>query len=314
MGNRKKMKLILSIVGFILLVGLVFGDVPGSKDHPLLSRYPGSTITYYSQEEFNEFYILICNRPQTEQLTLENVEKLKVEGKVTKIQYSIPKGRSAYEVFKNYELAIKGAGFDILCEGKAKGLRGFLEKTCGFRNIISHTSENPNEHFYLSAQNPDRDKFVAVYVGEGYAGRPAIAAVAIVELKQMETGLITVKDIKERLETSGHVALYGIYFDFNSANIKPESESVLKEVAKFLRENPEIKIYVVGHTDNIGDFEYNMELSRKRAEAVVKELVEKYGIEKSRLKAFGVGPLCPVASNKTEEGRAKNRRVEIVEQ
>ncbi|MEO0287903.1 MAG: OmpA family protein, partial [candidate division WOR-3 bacterium] len=132
--------------------------------------------------------------------------------------------------------------------------------------------------------------------------------------KEMETGLITAKDIYEKLKTEGHIAIYGIYFDFDKADIKPESEPTLKEIARFLRENPEIKVYIVGHTDNVGKLDYNMELSRKRAENVVKELVNKYGISKERLKAFGVGPLAPISSNDTEEGRAKNRRVEIVKE
>lgn len=132
MGNRKKMKLILSIVGFILLVGLVFGDVPESKDHPLLSRYPGSTITYYSQEEFNEFYILICNRPQTEQLTLENVEKLKVEGKVTKIQYSIPKVEVPMKFSKIMNWLSKGLDSIYCAKEKQKVYEDFSRKLVDF--------------------------------------------------------------------------------------------------------------------------------------------------------------------------------------
>lgn len=134
------------------------------------------------------------------------------------------------------------------------------------------------------------------------------------EVSEMETGLITARDMKNRIAVFGHVALYGIYFDFNKAEIKPESQPTLEELARFLKENPGIKVYVVGHTDSTGDFNYNLDLSKKRAEAVVRELVQKYGIDKERLRAFGVGPLCPVRSNDTEEVRARNRRVEIVKQ
>ncbi|MEW6482622.1 MAG: OmpA family protein [bacterium] len=88
----------------------------------------------------------------------------------------------------------------------------------------------------------------------------------------------------------------------------------LKEVAKLLAQNSKLNLYVVGHTDNIGTLTANMELSQRRAEAVVKALVTKYGVGAKRLKSYGVGSLSPVASNKTEEGRAKNRRVELVEQ
>jgi outer membrane protein OmpA-like peptidoglycan-associated protein len=132
----------------------------------------------------------------------------------------------------------------------------------------------------------------------------------------MEIGLVTVNAdaLAKDIARTGHVAIYGIYFDTGKADLKPESEPVLKEIAKLLQHNPELKLYVVGHTDNVGDLTYNMKLSQARANAVVEELVSKYGVDAKRLKAHGVGPLSPVVSNNTEEGRAKNRRVELVEQ
>ncbi|MCM8807894.1 MAG: OmpA family protein, partial [Candidatus Omnitrophica bacterium] len=166
--------------------------------------------------------------------------------------------------------------------------------------------------FYLSAKDKTGNVIISVCVMPGWGG--PVILLGIVEKKEMEIELITAKDIYEKLKTEGHIAIYGIYFDFDKADIKPESEPTLKEIARFLRENPEIRVYIVGHTDNVGKLDYNMELSRKRAENVVKELVNKYGISKERLKAFGVGPLAPVSSNDTEEGRAKNRRVEIVKE
>ena len=86
-----------------------------------------------------------------------------------------------------------------------------------------------------------------------------------------------------------------------------------KEIAKLLHQNKGLKLYVVGHTDNVGKLDYNMKLSKARADAVLKELVMKYKVSAQRLKAYGVGSLAPVASNKSDEGRAKNRRVELVE-
>ena len=108
--------------------------------------------------------------------------------------------------------------------------------------------------------------------------------------------------------------IYGIYFDFNKAEVKPESEPALKEITKLLQQNPNLKLYVVGQTDNEGALDYNMKLSQQRAEAVVKELVTKYNVVQGRLTACGLGPLAPVISNDTEEGKAKNRRVELVKQ
>ncbi len=95
--------------------------------------------------------------------------------------------------------------------------------------------------------------------------------------------------------------------------MKPESEAALKEVAKLLSSDPGLKLLVVGHTDSVGQLEANMKLSQARAEAVVQALTKTYSVAATRLKALGAGPIAPAATNRTEEGRAKNRRVELVE-
>lgn len=301
--------LILLIFIFSFSVALAQQDIPASKDHPLISRYPGSYIYYYATKKFDEFEVLVSSsRTYKGNDYLKRAKREKVEGEITKIGYQIPKNRSVLEVFKNYEEAIKKLNFEILylAEGKDLSIYDFLSIHFPLRPGWSE-----GKSFYLSAKSTSGNFIISVCILPGWDG--PIALVGIVEAKQMEKGLITAKDIYERLNTEGHIAIYGIYFDFDKADIKPGSEPTLKEIAKFLKENPQIKLYVVGHTDSVGKLEYNMELSRKRAEAVVRELTEKYGISKDRLKAFGVGPLTPVATNKTEEGRAKNRRVELVE-
>ncbi len=113
---------------------------------------------------------------------------------------------------------------------------------------------------------------------------------------------------------TGHAAIYGIYFDSGKADIKPESDATLKEIAKLLQADPALKLYVVGHTDNQGSLQSNMDRSRRRADAVTKQLTTKYAVSAARLSPQGDGPTAPVASNDTEEGRAKNRRVELVKQ
>jgi outer membrane protein OmpA-like peptidoglycan-associated protein len=115
------------------------------------------------------------------------------------------------------------------------------------------------------------------------------------------------------LGAKGSVAIYGIYFDTGKADLKPESEPALKEIAALLAGNTDLTIFVVGHTDMVGDAAANMKLSQARAEAVVAALVARHAVAPARLTAFGAGPYAPVASNKTDEGRAKNRRVELVE-
>jgi outer membrane protein OmpA-like peptidoglycan-associated protein len=136
----------------------------------------------------------------------------------------------------------------------------------------------------------------------------------IVEREQMEQKVTVNPDaLFGDIATTGHVAVYGIYFDHGSANIKQESKPSLKAIADMLKANKSLKLYVVGHTDMTGGFEYNVELSLKRANAVVKALVGEYGIAAERLAGKGAGPLCPIGSNKNEDGRKLNRRVELVE-
>jgi len=106
--------------------------------------------------------------------------------------------------------------------------------------------------------------------------------------------------------------LYGIFFDFDKADVKPESEPTLNEIANLLKQDTKLNLYVVGHTDNKGKFDYNVDLSKRRAAAVVKELTKKYGVSPNRLTPDGVGPLAPVSTNETEDGRKLNRRVELV--
>ena len=115
------------------------------------------------------------------------------------------------------------------------------------------------------------------------------------------------------LKENGHVEVPGIFFDTGKSEIKPESEPALNEVVKLLQSNPAMKVWVVGHTDNVGSVDSNMTLSSARAAAVVKALVQK-GIVASRLGQHGAGPYAPVASNGTDAGRAHNRRVELVAQ
>ena len=136
----------------------------------------------------------------------------------------------------------------------------------------------------------------------------------IVEKQAMNQEVVAdAKFLAGSISTTGKAAVYGIYFDTNKSVIKSESEPAIAQIAKMLQSDPALKIYVAGHTDNVGLFDYNVKLSQDRAAAVVAALT-KLGISASRLIPFGAGPTSPVASNKSEEGRAKNRRVELVAQ
>jgi outer membrane protein OmpA-like peptidoglycan-associated protein len=142
-----------------------------------------------------------------------------------------------------------------------------------------------------------------------------VAVVDIVESKAREQKMVVVPagEMASAITATGKVALYGIHFDFNKADIKPESEATLVQMAKLLKDDPALRVLVVGHTDNVGGFGSNMDLSQRRAASVTSVLTGQYGIGKDRLLPVGVAYASPLATNATEEGRAKNRRVELVE-
>ena len=321
MGMSSKSKVVFSLLCIVLLAtSIAFAqdkDIEGSKDHPLISRFPGSIIILYNVKKFDEYILPLGKLDEERKLS----KSQRLEGKITRIQYKAPEGRSTLEIYRNYELALKKAGFEILFAGTERelGWRWTYQLYEDINPLMDdgyYGIESEEDFRYLSAKlsNPEGDVYVSLCVSLAH-GSLAIQ-LDVIEVKPMEIGLVTVNAdaLAKDIARAGRVAIYGIYFDFGKAEVKPESEPALKEIVKLLQQNPKLKLYVVGHTDNVGELTYNMKLSEARADAVAKELVSKYGVDIKRLKTHGVGPLSPVASNKTEEGRAKNRRVELVEQ
>jgi len=284
-------------------------DVKGGKDHPLISRYPGSLITKYLQKEFDEFEFPLGRlgrdgKPEKGQ---------HLEGKITLILYENPAGRSVVEIYRNYESALRDAGFQVLfaCASVAQCGSGYFKGFTGGGNQWWN-DRDPVRHLSAKLSQPQGDVFVSLHVQSGQYG----TWLNVIESKPMESGLVTVDAaaLAGDISRTGHASVYGIYFDTGKADVKPESDSALAEIAKLLQQDAKLKLYVVGHTDNQGALDMNMDLSRRRADAVVKVLTTKYSVATARLHAIGDGPSAPVASNDTEEGRAKNRRVELVKQ
>jgi OOP family OmpA-OmpF porin len=322
MKNRNALVFLLFMV-FIFAAGVVLAqgeDEKGSMDHPLISRFPGSYIMIYDVKDFNE-YVLPLGRMEKGKLK----KSQRLEGKVTQITYAAPADRSILEIYRNFELAFKNAGFETLFMGKKKELgdkwiNEFVGATSrperyGAPALGTRLEDNFN---YLAVKLPrtEGDVYVALCAGSSWFQKFPVIQVDVIETKPMETGLVTVnaEALAKDIGKTGHVAIYGIYFDTGKADVKSESEPALREIVKLLQQNPALKLYVVGHTDNIGSLSSNRELSLRRAEAVVRTLIVNHGIDTARLNPVGVGPLAPVASNKSEEGRSKNRRVELVEQ
>lgn len=252
-------------------------DVKGSKDHRLFNRMPGYRIAKY---EDNEFDVI-------KDFKDENGKKMSVEGHYYFYNYLVQKGSEAAsgpQVLRNYANAIKNAGGEVV-----------LEDGCCY--------------VYLKLKKDNQITWVRV---KAYKDAGSYQ-VWIVEEAEMEQDIVVdAKSMMSDINAKGRVTLYGIYFDFDKSEVKPESDPTLKEIANLLSGNPKLNLYVVGHTDNVGDYKYNIKLSESRADAVVKMLVSKYNIDKNRLTPAGVGPLCPVNSNDSEEGKAKNRRVELI--
>ncbi len=265
-------------------VSLAFAqkDEPGSKDYSGISRMPGFFIAGYNESAFDGFnFPLTQNGKQAEQ---------RIEGRFIRIDYEREdKGPavSRLQIVRNLQNAARAVGGQVLDD--FTGDPGYAATT------LRLTRDNKDVWVRIEARANSYRQIVVE--------RQAMQQDVVMDAAAMGTGL----------SEDGRVALYGIYFDTASSDLKPESEPTLAEIAKLLKQKPALKIFVIGHTDMVGDPAANLKLSQARAQSVVNALVGKYGIPGARLSPYGSGPYAPVASNKTDEGRAKNRRVELVE-
>ncbi|MGM0599201.1 MAG: OmpA family protein [Candidatus Rifleibacteriota bacterium] len=292
-------------------------DIEGSKDHPMISRYEGSHIRGYEHFDYDRltFY------PGKED---DELQEFVPEGEVTRILYFYPEGLSVLQIQRNFQMALKKAGFEIVYECFG-GMDEIPNEIYWDRENIKgdHSKDvgmgKDQSYFFARFPQEDGDVYVSAHTWiSSWADfdNQAVTALQILEEKPMTTGKVNVEIDEEKMEKDidekGSVSIYGIHFDTNKATIKQKSESVLKKIANLLERKPELRLGVVGHTDATGNEQHNMELSKQRAQAVVKFLTSEYGISKDRLKPRGLGPWAPVASNEVEDGRARNRRVELI--
>jgi outer membrane protein OmpA-like peptidoglycan-associated protein len=300
-------------------------DVAGAADHALVGRYEGSVVAFYQSKAFEELKLPAKAQERTDKDKAQ--WQVDLAGKLTSIRYEGPAGRSILEVMRNYEAALRAKGFDIKfsCKGAKECSPG--RSASSFWDAGRAQVGMPNTWdtiVYLLAERPaggDKGKVTVGMLGvETKAGNtsPVMPHVAmtIVEARPMEAGKIAVVEASEMqrtIERDGRIAIYGIFFDFDKTEIKPESAAQIEQLAALLKKNPGLEVLIVGHTDGQGAFDYNLSLSQRRAQAVADALVSAHGIERRRLTPAGAGMVAPVASNRSEDGRAKNRRVEIVE-
>jgi outer membrane protein OmpA-like peptidoglycan-associated protein len=268
----------------VMTGGLAFAaqDDEGCKDPPLLNRMPGFHI--YRCDMSSEF------DTRTFRSDSKGAE-VAVEGRVTEILYTIDEGRapvSALQIVRNYENAVARIGGKVVAQWEDGGTR----------------------YSTLRLQKGGSDHWIQVD-----SGNPVDYHLMIVEKKAMAQEVTANADaLRAGLAASGHVEVPGILFDTGKSTLRPESDAALAELAKVLQGDPGLRVFVVGHTDNQGVLASNLTLSAARADAVVKALVAKHKVDARRLAPFGAGPYAPVASNASEDGRSRNRRVELVAQ
>jgi outer membrane protein OmpA-like peptidoglycan-associated protein len=318
---------------FAFLAGAFASFAAVAQDHPLLGRYGDSKQVGYKVDAYDEARIItgkINERGSTDQ---NGPGWTMLEGKITTLYYILPAGRTSLEAQRNYEASLKAKGFGIVfscsteagtCfnEGAYPGLflglaldgRVDLPKLQLGDFVRNYFGRGNGRYVYARLDRPGGTVHVSLaFADDESRGRAVIARV--IESTQMDTGMIKVvaaDEMSRDLDARGRVDIYGILFDFDKADIKPESQPQLQQIAELLKRNAALRLDVVGHTDNQGAAAYNLKLSDLRAFAVVAELATRYGIDRTRLNPLGKGMEQPVASNADEAGRARNRRVELV--
>jgi outer membrane protein OmpA-like peptidoglycan-associated protein len=298
-------------VRFILLSSLVLAvpafaqeeeeplvDLEGSKDHPAVKRYPGSVITEFTQQEFEAFDFPLADDSASEGEL--QVKTKKVEGRLHRANYLFPRKTSCTQVLRNYENAFKAAGMTLHSGKEAPNLGGW-----------GTTAR------WVSAEGRARGQGGTLYIlqtcdDQAADGEHAAGLLVVVEKEEMAQKVEVDAGAMEReIEKTGRIALYGINFATNKADVTPDSAKTLEQIAELLKNQPDWKLRVEGHTDNVGNAKANLALSKKRAAAVKDYLVKKLKVDAKRLTTEGYGDTRPLGPNTDEAGKAKNRRVEL---
>jgi outer membrane protein OmpA-like peptidoglycan-associated protein len=277
---KKTLTVIFSL--FLLMISFALSsaaeqDIKNGKDHLLLSHMPDFRLSDYKELEFGSYKFIGQDKKQ-----------VSIEGHKYYLEYKLQKGipePGELKIRRNIQDALKKIGGKVVFDDNFNRVSTILLKKGAKETWVEVRSFNAMYRLNIIERETMKQEVVADAAAMG-----------------------------NDINSTGHVAIYGIYFDTGKADLKLESDAALAEISTMLKNNGTLKLYVVGHTDNQGSFNLNMRLSKERAEAVVKALSGKYRIQISRLKPFGVASLVPVASNDSEEGRAKNRRVELVKQ
>jgi len=302
--------------------------IEGAQPHPLVPPPPDSYIT---RDEFVDFAILAF--PSGENEGRDYADTLVVEGAHRQLEYTIDGTETAtLRLYRSYLEYFESNGFEIIYSGFADELgprsgytflmrSDFLARTpstaSGTAGYI--LARSPDEATIIATSFFDRQRNRRIIVNavdiEDFAPTPLLSTPQAPPEQAIDVAALQqdVEELESGLLEDGRVTVSAILFAFDSAEILPESGQALSTVADLMREAPSLNLLVVGHTDSVGDFDYNLRLSLDRAASVASWLVSRHGIAPGRLRPAGAGPMSPVTTNRTEDGRTQNRRVELVE-
>ena len=313
---------------FFLVFPAIAADLPGSQDPPLMKRYAGSEIIGYRTPKFDE-YLMPLGKP-TSQDPPAYEKSQKVEGLLSRYTYVAPEGRTPAEVFRNYQLEFQRMNLVTMYEkganapgwfgptlGRADdedGLKQMLTYNEAQERVLTGKSKDAQPVWYFVFITAYKDGIIPDRLQGVVKKDRTLIHIAVMAPEKLEHNMefVNAADMARALKESGKIALYGINFDTDKDTLRADSKAMLDEISHLLGSDPQARLHVVGHTDNQGAPDHNLDLSRRRAAAVVRALTSQYSIASARLDSFGCGLYAPVASNADEDGRAKNRRVELV--
>ena len=298
-----------------LLAALLAIASPVAAQDVFDMSFPGAEIAFEETEGFAEMRVMTeAHDYRDSESPLESTD---LEGETRRVAYEIPEGRSTLEVIRAYQKAMKGAGFSQIfaCDGRrgCTNYGTFGEAHAALTNPKRAHFRTADDMRYASFERTEggRRELVDVVVSLSSSGHTAEVRWGSTEAEALELETLDADGIAAALAANGTAAIYGLEFESGSAVLLPAADAVLEQMAAYLR-GTDVAVLLVGHTDNVGDLTYNLDLSARRAAATRAALAERYAIAGSRMETHGVGFLSPVAANADENGRARNRRVEMV--